>query len=172
MLQRQPFQKLHGDERMPVLLANVVNRADVGMVQGGRGLGFALKAGKRLRITGNLLGQELEGDEAMQPRVFRFVDDAHAATSELLDDAVVGDGLADHDLPIMESEYGRRDARGKSTKAWDNESLRVLAPKTIVDDTAVYRCGMFSCGVCFAPPFGSSAPGAADVVIALSGLSR
>src|SRR5271157_3495548 len=122
MLQRQPFQKLHGDKGLPVLLANVINRADVRMVQRRRGLGFALKARQRLRIAGHFLGQELERDKAMQPRVLGLVDDAHAAASKLFDDAVVRDGLADHDLPgifgtCMKSKYGRRDVSDKSTKA-------------------------------------------------------
>ena len=81
---------------LPVLLANFINRADVGMVQCGCGLGLALKTGECLRVTGDLLGQELEGDEAMQRRVLGLVDDAHPAAPELLDDAVVRDGLADH----------------------------------------------------------------------------
>jgi hypothetical protein len=34
----------------------------------------------------------------MQPRVFSFVDDAHAAAPKLLDNAVMRDGLADHEL--------------------------------------------------------------------------
>ena len=95
VLQRQAVQKLHGDEGLAVLLADVVNGADVGMVQGGGGLGFALEAGEGLRVAGNFFGQEFQGDEAMQARVFGFVDDAHAAAAELLDDAVVRDGLAD-----------------------------------------------------------------------------
>jgi hypothetical protein len=66
------------------------------MVQSRCRLGFALKAGECLRVTGNLPRQELEGDEAMKPRVLGFVDDAHAAAAEFLDDAVVRDGLADH----------------------------------------------------------------------------
>jgi hypothetical protein len=56
MLQRHALQKLHSDERLPVLLANVVNRADVWVIQYGRGLGLTLKAGECLRVTGNLLG--------------------------------------------------------------------------------------------------------------------
>ena len=44
MLQRDAFQKFHGDERLPVLFANVVDRADVRMIQRGGGLRFALKA--------------------------------------------------------------------------------------------------------------------------------
>ena len=92
VLKRHAVQKLHGDERLAVLLADVVNRADVGMIQRGSGLRFALKAGERLRVAGNLVGQELERDEAVQARVLGFVNDTHAAAAELLDDAVVRDG--------------------------------------------------------------------------------
>jgi hypothetical protein len=38
----------------------------------------------------------------MQTRIFRFVDDAHPATAQLFDDAVVRDGLADH----AQASYG------------------------------------------------------------------
>ena len=48
------------------------------------------------RVTSQFCRQELEGDEAMQPRVLSLVDDSHPAAAELLEDAVVGDGLADH----------------------------------------------------------------------------
>src|ERR1700747_1423941 len=99
MLQRHPVQKLHGDERLSNLLADVVDRADVRVIECGRGLRFALKTGECLRVTGNLLRQELKGDEAMQPSVLSLVNDAHTPTTELLDDAVVRDGLADHGSP-------------------------------------------------------------------------
>ena len=79
-----------------VLFADVINRADVGVIERGCGLGFALETGERLRIAGNFIGQELEGDKAMQPGVFRLVDNAHATAAELFDDAIVRDGLADH----------------------------------------------------------------------------
>src|SRR5580704_12777107 len=76
--------------------SDIVDRADVGMVQGGSGLGLALEAGKRLRVAGNFLRQEFEGDEAVQARVLGFVYDAHAAAAEFFYDAVVRNGLADH----------------------------------------------------------------------------
>ena len=78
------------------LLADVVNSADVGMIQSGRGLRFALEAAKRLRVAGHFVGQELQGDEAMEASVFGLVDDAHPAAAELFDDAVMRNGLADH----------------------------------------------------------------------------
>ena len=38
----------------------------------------------RLGIAGKFVGQELEGDEATQFQVLRFVHDSHAATAESL----------------------------------------------------------------------------------------
>src|SRR5580704_1203396 len=96
MLERQAVQKLHGDERLPVLLADLINGADVGMVQRRCSLRLALKAGQRMRVSGNVIREKLEGDEAMQPRVFSFVVHAHPATTEIFDDAIVRDSLADH----------------------------------------------------------------------------
>ena len=96
MLQGQAVEILHGDEGLAVLFADVVDGADVGMVQRGSGLGFAAKALQRLAVLGDVFGEELQGDEAIEPGVFGFVDDAHAATAQLFDDAVVRDGLADH----------------------------------------------------------------------------
>ena len=96
MLQRHPVQKLHGDKRLAVLLANVVNGADVGMIQGGCRLGFALETGQGLRVAGNFRGQKFEGNETVQAGVFGLVNHAHAATAQLLENAVVRNRLADH----------------------------------------------------------------------------
>jgi hypothetical protein len=59
-------------------------------------LRFALEAGQSLRIFGNIVGQELEATKAVQLYVLGLVDDAHPAAAQLLDDAVVRDGLSDH----------------------------------------------------------------------------
>ena len=64
MLQRHPVQELHGDERLSILLANVINRADIGVIQCGRGLGFALEPGQRLRVAGHILRQEFQSYKA------------------------------------------------------------------------------------------------------------
>jgi hypothetical protein len=41
-------------------------------------------------------GQEFQGDESVQAGILGFVDDTHPATAELLNHAIVRDGLADH----------------------------------------------------------------------------
>ena len=65
-----------------VVRADVVQGADVGMVQRGHGVGFALEAFRKL-----LVGY-LEGDDAVQPRVASFIDLTHAAGAEGREDFV------------------------------------------------------------------------------------
>ena len=66
VLKRHAVEILHSDERLPVLLADLVNGADIRMVQSGGSFGFALEAAESLRVFGDIVGQELEGDEAVQ----------------------------------------------------------------------------------------------------------
>ena len=95
--QRLPLDQLHDEEGLALVLVHVVHGTDVGVVQGGGGTGFALEPLQALRVLGILLGQELEGHAAAEPGVLGLVDDPHAAASQLLQRAVVGDGLADRD---------------------------------------------------------------------------
>ena len=82
----------------PSCFADFIYGADVGMVQSGGGTCFAAKAFQCLRILGHFVGQEFQGDEAAKLGVLGLVDHTHPAAAELLDDAVVRDGLADHAL--------------------------------------------------------------------------
>ena len=96
MLERLPFEKLHGDEGLALVLVDVVDGADVGVVEGGGGTRLALEAFPGLVTREQPLGEELESHLSPQARVLGLVDDAHAPAAQLLEDAVVGDGLADH----------------------------------------------------------------------------
>ena len=78
-----------------VFFADVVDGADVGMVESGGGFGFAAKAAEGLGIFGEVVGKKFQSDEAVEARVLSLVDDSHAAAAEHLDDAVMGDGLSD-----------------------------------------------------------------------------
>ena len=89
MLQRHAIEKFHSDEGLAVLLANVMNRADVGMVQGGSGLCLALEAAERLRIASHLIGQKFESNKPAQPGILGLVNHAHAASTQLLDNSVM-----------------------------------------------------------------------------------
>jgi len=96
VLQRQPVQKLHGDLGLVATLADVVNRADVGMIESGGGTSFTSETFQCLRVSGNVIRQELERNETTELGVLGFVNDAHTADAELFDYAVARDSLADH----------------------------------------------------------------------------
>src|ERR1700722_4041678 len=64
VLQRHAFQKFHGDKGMSVLLADLVNRADVRMVQRGSSTSFAAETFERLRVARNVFREKFQSDEA------------------------------------------------------------------------------------------------------------
>ena len=94
MLQRHALQEFHGDERSATLLADVVNRADVRMIQRRCGLGFTPEAFQRLRVVSNIFGQEFKRYKTVEARVLGLVNHTHPAASQSLEDAIVGDVLA------------------------------------------------------------------------------
>jgi hypothetical protein len=95
VLESAPLQILHGDKSLAVLLPDVVDGANVRMVQSRSGLRLPLKAAKGLRILGDVIGQKLEGNEAVQPDVLGLIDSTHAAAAHLLQHAVMRNGLSD-----------------------------------------------------------------------------
>ena len=96
VLQGQPLQKLHDDERLTILLPDFIDRADIGMVESRRRLRLALEAGQGLGVFYDVIGQKLQGDKSVQGYVLGLVNNPHTAAAELLDDAVVRDGFSDH----------------------------------------------------------------------------
>jgi hypothetical protein len=59
-------------------------------------LRFASEPRKSVRVAGYILRQKLKRDETMEASIFCLVHDTHAATPEFFEDAVMGDGLANH----------------------------------------------------------------------------
>jgi hypothetical protein len=53
-----------------------------------------------LRIVGEFVGKELQGDVTAELKVFRLIQHPHAATADPAEDAVMGDSLP--------NELGRR----------------------------------------------------------------
>ena len=79
---------------MLAVLAEVVNGEDVRMRQRGDRLGLALEARERGRIGGQVRRQDLDRDLAIERRVARAVDLAHAARAERGDDLVLSERCA------------------------------------------------------------------------------
>src|SRR5258708_3415676 len=75
-----------------------IDRADVGMVQRGEELCFSTEAGNAFGIVRETLGEDLHGDVAIELRVARLVDLAHAARTESREDFV----------PAEPSAWGQR----------------------------------------------------------------
>jgi hypothetical protein len=88
------------------VLADLVDGADVGMIQRGGGSRLAAKTLEGVRIGGDFRGQELQRDEAAEFGVFGLIHNAHPATAELLDDAIVRNDAANH-VRIMLSAQER-----------------------------------------------------------------
>ncbi len=83
--------------------SNVVERADERMIEVRDDARFALKPLDRFGVGVGLVRKELDRDLSAKPRVFRFVDDAHAAGAEAGEDLVMRNGLADHSDPVSGS---------------------------------------------------------------------
>ena len=108
ILQRLPVEQLHHHELLAALRADVVEGADVRVIEARDHLRFALEALVRVGVGVGLVGQELDRHLAAEARVFRFVDDAHAAGAEPRQDLVVRNGLADHSDPVSGSSRTSR----------------------------------------------------------------
>jgi hypothetical protein len=66
------------------------------VVEGGQDLGFTPKTRHAAGVTGERLGNNLDGDVAAQLGICGAVHLAHPAFAELGGDAVVGNGLGAH----------------------------------------------------------------------------
>ena len=75
-------QVFHGDERLAILFTNVVNRADVGMVEGRGGLRFTSETLQCLAVSGHVFREKLQGDKTVEASVLGFVHNTHPATAE------------------------------------------------------------------------------------------
>ncbi len=81
LLEALTLQQLHGDEVLAVALLDGVYRADIGMVQCGRGPRFPLEALQRIGILFEFTRKELQGNVTAQARVFRLIHHTHSASA-------------------------------------------------------------------------------------------
>ena len=64
------------------MLAEVVNRQNIGVVECRRGLGFLLESTEPIGIAGEGGGEDFDGDVAVQTRVPGAINLAHAACTQ------------------------------------------------------------------------------------------
>ena len=86
--QRLAVEELHHQEVDAVLVADIEQRADVGMRQGRHGARLAIEALARRRVRDQIVRQDFDRDSPIETRVARLVDFAHAAGAERGDDLV------------------------------------------------------------------------------------
>jgi hypothetical protein len=72
--ERLPFQVLHDEEIDPVLAADVVERADVRVVQRGDRARLAIEAFPELRVRRQRFREDLDRDRAIEPRIAGAID--------------------------------------------------------------------------------------------------
>ena len=93
--QRRAGHVLHHQEVDPVLAIEVEGGADPGMAQARERERLEAKA-RAAVVVDRAFGEHLERDVALQMRIVRAVDDAHAALAELLEHAIARERAADH----------------------------------------------------------------------------
>src|SRR5688572_24329688 len=87
--QRLALQQLHDDEPRTIrTLADVVNGADVGMVERRNRPRLAFETLKRLAVGSERLGEHFERHNPVQPHVVGTINLAHAAAADRGDDLV------------------------------------------------------------------------------------
>ncbi len=96
MRQRFAFQQFHRNEVPTFVLVDVVDGADVWVIQRRRRAGLPLEPGDRFTVVGKPLGQEFQRDRAPEPEVVGPVDNTHPPASQFLPNLVVRDGRAGH----------------------------------------------------------------------------
>ena len=86
----------HRDERLPVDLAGLVDRADVRVVQRRRGARLFHQPQTVRRGSARLASDQLDGDRALELFVERAVNGPHPAGSKACRNPEVTESLTDH----------------------------------------------------------------------------
>src|SRR3990172_998425 len=94
--------QLHGDEDHGVRFVDLVDDADVGMLERGRGLGLRDETLPPPGLLNQLRRENFEGDFPIQLLIAGAIDDLDLAAMELLEEGVVGEFSADPALSRLD----------------------------------------------------------------------
>ena len=81
-VERLAIDQLHGEKRQAVVFADLVNRADVGMIHRGRRAGLAQQGGAGGGVVGVRRAQDLDGHVTTELLVVGAIDVAHSAAAK------------------------------------------------------------------------------------------
>src|ERR1700736_3436994 len=76
------FQKLHDQEIDTILMTDIMQSADVGMVQRRDGPGFAVETLFGFDIVGKMAGEDFDRDRAVEASILRPINLSHAASPQ------------------------------------------------------------------------------------------
>src|SRR5579864_2377459 len=99
VLERLALQVLHRNEGLPFIVSNLIDSADVGMVKSRGSPRLALETLKRLSLSCEFLGQELQRHVPAEFEVLSLIHHTHAATTEFPQNPIMRDSNANHDSP-------------------------------------------------------------------------
>src|SRR5258708_35701113 len=88
-VQSPAFQQLHRDELARLVLLDVINWADIRVVEGGSCASLAPEPRQRQTVGGHFSWQKLQRYQAAEFGVFGLVDDSHAPGTDLLQHAIL-----------------------------------------------------------------------------------
>ncbi len=95
VLERVAVVVCHRDEQVAVFcFVDLVDRANVGVIQGGCGLRLLYEAGLGRGIAGEFGREKFQGHDPVETGVLGLVDLAHSSLADLGEDLVVGYGTA------------------------------------------------------------------------------
>lgn len=80
--------EFQNEAQSAALLFEAINGGDVGMVERGEDLRFALESGEAVGGLGEIIGENFDGYFAGKASVFGAVDFAHSAGAEWRDDLI------------------------------------------------------------------------------------
>jgi hypothetical protein len=87
--QVSPLDELHAEVRLIVLLADLVDRDDMGVIELGDRLGLVPKAAEIVRAGQGTSPDQFDGHQAIELVLTRPIDNSHATPCDLLEELVL-----------------------------------------------------------------------------------
>ena len=100
LFEGRPLQKLHDDVGPAEVLAEIMDRADVGVIESRGGARFSLEPFQSRRVLSDLKGQKLDRDRAPEANVLGAEELAYASGADLLGNAIMPYSLAEQPSPL------------------------------------------------------------------------